>query len=400
MTKKTTTADRKAKAAREVNAKPDSVATYRMQLGMLRDLGILVDIDVRGFSMFTRAATKAEWGIADADERSPRLKGGQKLLIPVQYIKRLRTLETRFRQVLDKYSSEVSGFKPYRWLPFTAYDKFRAQWTELEADLAMVKRDLLKNYDSFVDSLAEDFAAMARRSWKSIKAQKYDSVTVNGKVFNDQDAFVDYVVNNAIAKMPSKATIEAGIGVDYRTAILANDSDVQAELLAEDEARANREAIRATEREAARNELIRDQEAQAKLAAMQQAELERAREQIAAMGSPFDEVVNISRRRMAESATTMLESIQKNGFVRGKIASQAAGLIEFFDLMSVVGDDNLRNKLVSLKSQMGNIGGSRTATDPERDLDQIKQTLNDIIGLAEQEARNSTLNTRFSNIEF
>lgn len=391
--------DRKKKAARILNVESDSVNVFQMQLGALRSLGLLIDIDVRGFSMFTRAATKAEWGIADADERSPRLKGGSKLLIPEQYIKRLRTLETRFRQLLDKYSYEVSGFRPYRWLPFTAYDEFRAKWTDLETELKDIKRSIIRNYDSFVDSLADDFGAMALRSWRDLKAQKYETISVGGRHFKTQDAFIDFVVASAVGKMPTKPQIDSGICVDYRTAILASDSDVAAEFLAADQSRASREELRTRERQSARSEFLADQEAQTKLAVMQQAELERARAQIREQGSPFDEVVNMMRRRMADAAATMLDSIKKNGFVRGKIASQGAGLLEFFDLMSVVGDDNLHNSLVSLKSQIGTIGKARANNDPERDIDEIKQTLTGIVELAEVQARNAALVSRFSNIE-
>src|SRR5438128_2682147 len=101
---------RRDQAAKLLGLEAGSIGTVRMQLRQLRNLGILVDIDIRGTSMFQRAASWAEWGIGDQDIRHSRLSGGVKLLIPAQYVKRLRSLETRFRQTLEQYSySEVKA---------------------------------------------------------------------------------------------------------------------------------------------------------------------------------------------------------------------------------------------------------------------------------------------------
>jgi hypothetical protein len=105
----------------------------------MRELGVLVDVDVHGTSMFTARATWNELGIPEEDTRRKRLKRGTEDLIPKVYIGRLRSLEARFRQSLDKHSFDVAGFRPYRWVPFTAYESWRGEWDRLQEELARVR---------------------------------------------------------------------------------------------------------------------------------------------------------------------------------------------------------------------------------------------------------------------
>jgi hypothetical protein len=66
----------------------------------MRELGVLVDVDVHGTSMFTARATWNELGIPEEDTRRKRLKRGTKDLIPKVYIGRLRPeLIRRFSEV-------------------------------------------------------------------------------------------------------------------------------------------------------------------------------------------------------------------------------------------------------------------------------------------------------------
>ena len=108
---------------------------------------------------------------------------------------------------LTDYPYDVTGFRPYRWLPFTAYDAWIEKWNDCKAELEWVKSDILANYDRYVNELAAGFEAVAHASWKSIIAQGYDWAIIDGKPLQE-DEFVEYVVANALAKMPSKAKIE------------------------------------------------------------------------------------------------------------------------------------------------------------------------------------------------
>lgn len=365
--------DRRAQVAKILETDQDKIGAIRFEMRKLRQLGVLVDIDVRGFSMFSRAASFAEWGIADADLRHSRLKGGVKFLVPKLYVKRLRSLEQRFRQLLERYSPDIEGFRPYRWVSYKSYPEFKDGWNELQEELVGLKRELLKNYPRFVDALAEEFSTIADKAWKSIKAQKYDAIEIKGREFRRLDDFREYVVSQAVNAMPAKARIEEELFVDYRVSILENDADLE-------------------------SELQMDLESRAKLEAMRQAEMEHAREQLSRMASPVQEAMAAVRSRVAESVAGMLKSIKKNGFVRGKIAEQGAGLLEFYDLMSVVGDNQLRAKLATLKQAIGPIGKERGKED-ERDLDTIKTALEEISELASQESGREVSVNRFSTLD-
>lgn len=391
---------RREQAARLVGVDKGQIGAVSLQLRQLRSLGILVDIDVRGTSMFQRAASWAEWGIADEDVRHARLSGGVKLLIPAFYVKRLKSIETRFRQTLEQYSySDVKAFAPFRFIPFTAYQEWRAEWDRLQDDQADVKADILKNYARFEAELAREFRAIGQRAWKNIAAQGYDRVIVGGREYESEADYVDYVVRKALSQMPTPEQIETGLAVDYRTALISSEADIEAELLAADRARAQRDELRREAEVQARADFYADQEARVKLEAMRQAEIEHARRRLAEMGSPLDEVVNALRARILKTAQSMLESVQKSGFVRGKVAEQGAGLLEFFDLMSVGSDERLRAKLYELKAAIGPIGKARTQESPERDVITVRETLGEIIAIAEQAAQSATVNSRFSNLE-
>ncbi len=391
---------RRDEAARLLGLDAGAIGNVRMQLRQLRSLGILVDIDIRGTSMFQRAATWAEWGIADQDIRHQRLSGGVKLLIPALYVKRLRSIETRLRQTLEQYSySEIKAFAPFRWIPFTAYAEWRAEWDRLAGEMEAVKTDILDCYEGFVQDLAGEFRQIGRRAWKDISAQGYTSVTVGGRKYATESDYAEFVAGRAVGQMPSRQQIKDGLVVDYRTALVSDEADLEAELLDAERARAQRDELRVQADARARAEYEAEQQARARIDAMRQAELEHARKRLAEMGSPLDEVVNALRARIIKSAESMLESVRKSGFVRGKIAEQGAGLLEFFDLMSVGSDEKLRARLSELKSAIGPVGRERTKDTAERDVPTIRETLEGIIAIAETEAENTTVSNRFASLE-
>jgi hypothetical protein len=72
----------------------DHVAEVSLDIRRMRELGVLVDVDVHGTSMFTARATWNELGIPEEDTRRKRLKRGTKDLIPKVYIGRGEELTT------------------------------------------------------------------------------------------------------------------------------------------------------------------------------------------------------------------------------------------------------------------------------------------------------------------
>jgi hypothetical protein len=202
--------------------------------------------------------------------------------------------------------------------------------------------------------------------------------------------------------MPSKVKIEQESEADYITALVFGQEDI-----AEDQARAaaiqqQAEIERQAKWESTRVEqlqstLLEEQYAHQhkmnqleeiergeKIVAMRKAEAEHARTQLQQIASPFQEVFQALRSQLAKDAKEMLESIKKNGNVRGKVAERGRGLLELFDLLAVQDDYELRGRLESLKQAIGLIGDEKTGNEPERDTNQVVTNLQEIAELEHQ----------------
>ncbi len=79
---------------------------------MLRKQGLLIDLNIAGTGMFSRAASWADLGIADIEEdkRSTQFTRGQKILIPDGMVKRLKSVKARMSQALERNSYKITGF--------------------------------------------------------------------------------------------------------------------------------------------------------------------------------------------------------------------------------------------------------------------------------------------------
>lgn len=338
-------------------AAPD---TMQVQLKKLREAGVLINPDLSGFGMFTKSATAAEWGIANADERHARLKGGQKLLIPEEYVKRLKSLEIQFRQLVAAYAyPDITYFKPYWFVPISNFETFKESWAELEKEVDKLAREIVSKYDEFVDLLASDFGAIAEAAWRGVKAQKLDEIRFGKVLFRDEAAFVDHVKAGAVAKMPRKSDIRANLRAEYRVAVISLDLDT--EIAFENSQMA---------------EIWKDQ-------------LSRNKANVERGASPVLELQKALRSRFALMASTMLDSVDKNGLVRGKVAKQIAGLKDFYSRMSVTDDKDLLALVETLTGLVGEVGDKRAKNAPAREVDKIAATLRDIIALADEEIKHA-----------
>jgi len=120
--------DKKAALAQKAGVAPKEVGAVRLQLQKLQTEGVLVDVDFDGATCtcpwmtphfvapvwgqngarhtkwfldkctFTTRATYQELGIPHGDVRRQRIRAGNKDVIPTLYLKKLRSLEIRFRQ--------------------------------------------------------------------------------------------------------------------------------------------------------------------------------------------------------------------------------------------------------------------------------------------------------------
>ena len=387
------------------------ITSVSFQLDVLRKQGILVDLNITGTGMFTKSASFDEVGFARDGQKDARynwIKPGTKFVIPEAPVKKLKSVESRMRQTLEKYTREVRGFHPYRWMPFTAHEKFTTAWKELKADFYAAKNEIIAQRDEYVDQVADEYARVASSAWASIKAQGYKWAIIEGKAM-DRETFIDYIVEKAVALVPDVDSIEGKLHADYVTAVVYGQEDI-----ANDEARATeiREKIKLNHElteievslasEKARSEawLIQanQREREAKIEAMIQVEAEHARQQLLEVTSPFAEIFKALRSQMADDANEILESIKRNGFVRGKVAERGRGLLEMFDLMCTHDDVELRSKLINLREKLGTVGTKESSS--ERDVESIKQTLSEIMQLSGTAANDIIANPgRFSMLD-
>jgi hypothetical protein len=391
-----TVVERRNEIAAQVGIEPDRIGRVKIELDFLRKQGLLVNLDISGTGMFARTATYLEmgWGDEDKDARRTKMGRAQKYLIPDERIKELRSIETRMRQLLDKCSYKVTGFSPYRWLPVTAYKTFKSDWEKLTEEFSTAKWRIHSNLEQYRNTLASEMREVAEAAWKSVDAvtNTHDGgyVEINGNSYN-HDEFIELVMDSALNGFPSTEKIENELYADYKTALVYGEQDVardqaEAERIRKEAAEADRvEHLQSSIlHEQARHELalhqIEEQERQVALDAMFAAEAEHARGQLNEIASPFAEVFKSLRSQIAKDASEILESIQKNGFVRGKVAERGRGLINLFDLLAVQDDKELRERLVNLRSAIGPVGDERTS-ESVRDTNEVKGILEQIVEL-------------------
>lgn len=394
--------ERRRQAAQRLGVDPNRVQVHRLELAKLREAGLLVDIDAYGFSMFQTRVTPTEAGWGGEDIRVQRLRPGSKDLFP-EHARKLRSLEARARQNLHANSHEIHAFGQYRWLPWSAYETFIAKHNELLAELETVKAEILARYDKILEENRSYFAEVAERSWVSMLSQYTpgDRVmiqTTDGVAFDsttDHDRFIEYVVQRALAKMPLREEITAGVRIDYKTTILYSDAEVAAEAMVAAQARSE-EAEAERRRAEAQHQQFRlrlaqreeERQSEARIEAYKRAELEHAREQLAQMSSPIQEALDGLRANLYDAVASLLAGVQKNGGFRGKASTKAAELLEYWRRLNggLLQDDELDQALVTLDGMMAQYQASEPASR-DAQLGDITSALAEISALTVASAR-------------
>lgn len=386
----------------------------KLQLDFMRENGVLVDLNIQGTGMFQKMPSWVELGIADwtqDDERVRQFTRGSKFLYPEEKVRALKSVEIRLRQNLDKYSREVTGFKPYRWVAYTAYQDWRERHDRIVADGEAVKADLIANRDRFVDQVAETYTQVAESAWIAAtsgedasgrRIQLYSYVQVIDKTTHkpsalDHEQFVSYVVERTVAQIPTAEEIASRLKFDYTTALVYGEQDIAADLAAAEAVRQQldlsrqvrraevlkadlenqqlAEKVRAEAWETQSRQRAAEAEREAKLAAMRQAEYEHHRQQLQETISPFAEVYRQAVSQFVDHAREILESLTKNkGQIRGKVAERGRGLLDLYQLMVIpgMGDERLENYLRELKSLLP---ADVEARNPEQISDKLKEII-------------------------
>ncbi len=399
------TIDPKTKVADLTGIAPAEIGKSILQVDILKREGVLINLDISGTSMFVTGVDWGELGINDDSSRAARMSPGRKWLYPKAEVNRLSSVVSAMRQALERYSYDLTGFRPARYMHYKAYPSWKVEWDALTARFAEVKTALIDIHDQAVDALAEEFHQIAAEAWQSAQGTGSAFIVFNKVAYDDLDAFTDAVMARALSKMPGVDQIEEGLHADYKVSMLYGLDDIARE---EETARKLREQA-AVEREAAellkheaylkdaaaqeqfnheqRMLRLEEQEKELSIEAMMHAEAEHAREQLKQLTSPFAEVFISLRNQIAEDAQAMLESIKKNTYCRGKVAERGLKLIDIYNMMSVQDDAELHSRLIALRNAIGTVGDDRPKDAPERDTQQIVDVLESIKDLAHQAAQ-------------
>lgn len=383
--------DLRALVAQETGLESGDIGSVYLQLQMLRRQGILVDVDIHGTTMFARSASLAELGVPRQSLRGKRIRPGQKDLIPRSVIGKLKSVEQRMRDCLNKYGQDVTGFRPYRYLHFAAYQPFRERWEKLEREFEAIKADIIENLDDYHSVFLEEYAGLAKEAWDAMMASNgHERVLIvhlkNGgsETFEGPDDFVDWVTTRAAPLFPTEAKVLADLHADYKTAILVSQADVAAEEARRDQAVAESAQAAAEHTEATERERVARSEAQIQMEAIRQAELEHARQQLEQVVSPFEELFGNLRAQVYTDARAVADSIRRNGFLNPQVARRVDNLVTTFQMLNATDDvdlatllDTLRTAAQATPRQTGK-AGHVTPGDTVA-LDELSAALGDVV---------------------
>jgi hypothetical protein len=406
--------ERRQEAAEALGIDVEQVQIHQLEIDAMRNSGLLIDLDVHGISMLYARVSMAEMGISANDVRAKRLRTGSKDLFP-DHTKRLRSLEQRARTNLAQNSYPASAFGPWRWLPWTAYPEFIEKHKAILEELRGIKEDLLDWYEDIRAENAAYFEEVALRAWKALLGSYGPGTNVvvltkDGYKFErgQLEEFTRFIVDRALAKMPTPEEIESQVRIDYQTAILFSTSEIAAEQAALAQAQAAQAQAQLAQAEAAQAEFeltleqhSAEQKAQAEIEAYRRAEIEHAREQLEQWGSPLQEALDTLRAAVHNAVRDLLQGIEKNDGFRGRASTRAAGLLDRWKQLNggLLKDDELEAELEALNAAMQRyqVSEARSAT-----IGDIEATMTSIITMTAASAERiaASASSRAATLEF
>jgi hypothetical protein len=398
--------ERREELAEATGEDADRLWAHVMDFERMRGRGILVDPDIHGVSLLRQRVTWAELGIPEGDVRRKRLHRGTKYLFP-EYAKHFNSLDARLRRCVETHSFDLEGFRPYRFVPVTAYAKWREEWDELVEEWNALKAELLDEYDERMEEEREAAADVAEEAWDALmsrhkaKAREHGgngdqevAVIIKGESFLSPEEFVKWVQDRAVTRYPSKDALEDGLYPTYKTSMILAPGDLLVDEVREvrlqtqiEEERGEQRALAAEARTKEEKERIERRRMQDQARAMHEAEMERAREMVARTVSPFQEAFETLRTQIHEDVLEIIASIQNNGYVRGRVAGRARRLKETFALLNAHDDDELAEALEELSGHLEKDPAVKERTGKTYDTEAVLNSLKDVEDITHEAAQ-------------
>lgn len=360
---------RRRQAAKVLGIPEDKVDAHHFQLSFLKERCALVDVYVGGESLFTVRASNAEMNWVDDSARAEWITAGTKNLIPDEFVNRRRSRAERARNWTRKHGLAVSALGGYIPVPFGQWADWLAGWERFLAEDAADVEAIIAGIPKWKkDFIPDKFARIGAEAWDSLrdkrarKGQKLQGVKVGGVWYTSKESFVQFVVRDALNRLPDEATIRTRCVMSYQVSVLSTGADLKAEL-AKEEAKAAEIAKAQAEIEVAKSKARSEAELAAlkvreeriaqdiRLNAMRQESLAQAAEQIKAAGNPLAEAIQSMMGKVAAQVNSAFESYQNNGYIHGKQIAALGSLMELWRSasMGVVYED-LEAKIAALQT--------------------------------------------------
>jgi hypothetical protein len=406
---------RAARAAERAGADAGAIERLPFDLSALTEEGLLVNVDAQGFGLLDRRLGWDDLGVtlpegSDLAFRPPRCG-----LLPDRYRLPLLRPAARAHAALRRYSftfrltETLLESSAYRWVPWTAFEAFEAEFGEAQRRLAAAKADVLADYDAVREAVVRAFLELAADSAQRLAA--------TGRAVPPR--FEDAVVEGVLTAMPGPDDLRSRLVLRYRVGVLLLGSEMLEEQRRAAEVRRRAEAEQASlaserrrheaqerlvqqelwaEEERLRRRLEAEAEERRREAAvkerLRELRLEAARERLRETMSPLEEGARQLHAAVYESATAIRDSLRRHQALRGASARRARDLARWFRAMNWQSDAELEGLVAELERL-----ATRAPRRGKRDPQPIDGVLGEIIELTYAGARALSEPSRMGALE-
>lgn len=315
----------KQKAMKALGLEDESVRQVTWELDWLQERGLLVRVTVSGISLLSKRTPPALHGLGDTEVRKALLSAGSIQTLPAA-ARKFRSLEMGVRASVEQYSTDLTGFRPYRFMSFEAVQDWLPVFKDYQERWNTLRGDVIKQLDEYRADAVDKWALAAMESWRGMvanaKAENPNTgiVSVGGRSWEIDDAgqerFVSEVVKRALASIPTREQIEANFHITFEVAQIKISEAVKATLATE----------------------LLDEETKAFV-------LQQVRQQAASVSSPVQELIAQLRSEVEEQVKKAVQAIKRNDYLPGPSSASLKSYIDRWNKMSMGTDEELMELL-------------------------------------------------------
>lgn len=375
--------ERKTRAAANLRISSADVETMPFDLSALEADGIFMNIDASGFGALERQLEWKSLGVELPPGAAIRLSPPRVGLLPDVYRKNLMRAQSQAHQALNKFSfrftlcETVWGTSEYKWIPWSAFEQFEAEYLRAQETLACAKQQTLEKYDEILVTLRRSFAELAEDSAKRLDATLQQSI--------NREEFAAAVVGKAMSMIPTREQIRDGLTITMKPKVIILGSEIIAEQQRSKELGFENARIDRARREIELELDTKQQIEQLKLAdfereqrrereikeRIRQLKVEAAEREAQEAVSPLKEGLSQITAKIYEAAKEMAERMQGADFVPGVLAKRARQMCEWYKLMNFTGDHSLEEVLVKLEAAADKNVKARSTGEMRAALDDV-----------------------------